>query len=210
MKELIKVARPFYKATGSNQWPHILRVLSQGTEIATRLGFELSRVDFAALLFHDVAKSRMGEFPGEHSHGRASAIMAREILKGYLSIDDIEIACSAIAEHEFDVVPSSKTSDLLMSSDANKPELLWILRKSFYKSSSTLGLSGEAQIINVFNHVKKRAICSGRQHVPELYASAFSDEIEKIKNEAAKLCIEDITAMVAVANEIYADMDVLA
>lgn len=157
-----ELARPYYKAKGSNQWPHILRVVAHAEDICSRAGESISAVDYAALYFHDAAKATCGKV----DHGEASADLARYVLQGIFLPADLEVICLAIARHNNckDELPLSKTEDILRSADASRVELGWVMRKSFNKMKREL--RGSALLENVLQTAKTRTVASGKMVPP--------------------------------------------
>lgn len=206
-QELINIARPLYKDSGPNQWPHILRAVKQAKDAAERTGTRLRPQDLAALYLHDAAKSRMSEYPETSDHGVASSILARKVLRGKLHSRLVNSIALAIAEHDHDVKPRSKISDVLMTGDANKPHLDWVIRKSYMKSKDKLGLRGEALRNNVLDRAKRYAILSGRKNIPTLYASAYADELKIIREQSKALSAANIDSAIAEALRKYKDED---
>ena len=152
----------------------------------------------------------MSEYPETSDHGVASSILARKLLKGKLHSRLVNSIALAIAEHDRDVKPRSKISDALMTGDANKPDLDWVIRKSYLKSRDVFGRSGEDLISNVLNRARHNAVVSGRKHIPTLYASAYADRISEVRKQAKKLTRVNIEKRIASALKRYENEDVHA
>jgi hypothetical protein len=202
----MSLARPFYKARGSNQWPHILRVVAHAEDIANRVRYTLTAVDYAALYMHDAAKGKE-EIYGCEDHGEASAVLTRKALEGRFSPEDLDVVCRAIARHnnKKDVMPLDATENILRSADANRVELGWVMRKSFCKMRSKL--RGSRLLDNVFQVAKTRTVASGGL-VPPALKWAYFREIEQIRREAEELTTSDVPRMLREAFQRYADEDI--
>jgi HD superfamily phosphohydrolase YqeK len=183
--DLYTLARAKYGDEGYNQWPHIQRVVAQGQELADFRGKPLSRPELAALLLHDVAKH--DKKYKNMDHGVASAIVARELLKKRLKERQIASVANAIAAHNLGKDPKTKIGELLMASDANRPDLAWYLRKSYNKMRLS-GYTEQQALDNAYNRAKQGyATFKGADYVPKLYSDAYKDQIEQTELAATKL-----------------------
>lgn len=200
------LARPYYKAKGSNQWPHILRVVAHAEDISSRAGATLTAVEYAALYFHDAAKGKEALY-GCEDHGEASAALAREALRGTFASADLDVICRAIARHNNakNEDPQSFTEDALRSADANRVELGWVMRKSFNKMKGKM--RGIQLLENVLQIAKTRTVASGGR-VPPLLAKAYASEIQLIRERADELDLKGVVAELRKAFILYADEDV--
>ena len=177
-----------YEEDGSNQWPHIQRVLQQAQAIADYRQRRLSNAELAAVYFHDIDKKNAGNI----DHGVYASRLAKKILKKHLSERDLNTAVNAIYWHNMDLPSKTKTADLLRSADANKPDLGWFLRKSYNKMTSK-GLTHEEAIDNALRMAKKGVpVADQLKNRPILYQEAFSSDIERTRKAIKALKREQV------------------
>ena len=203
------IARPLYQDHGPNQWPHIQRVINSAKDISARTSQPLTNEALAALYLHDAAKAHMEEYPGVEDHGVASSILARKVLKGKMPQHSIATIANAIAEHNMDVKPRSKVSDILMSADTNLPDLDFIIRKS-YMWSKRNKLNNKDLLNNVYNAAVNKSVASGRKIIPPMFAKAYPKEIDAIRGRVAALRREDIKQLIKKALAKYRHLDQFA
>lgn len=200
--DLFRTARGLYLDDGPNQWPHIRRVLAQGRAYARSRKEPLTRPELAALLFHDIGKIPDNKVDGEN-HAITGGRLVKELLKDKLPVADLNTVATAIEEHDFDVPTSSPIGDLLKSSDANKLNLAWYLRKCYEKnklwhpdwSDSQLGAS-------IADRVKGGALfLSQTKNKPKLWAARCAEkqptlqkQIDALTPESAVNLVKEYTA----------------
>lgn len=192
---LIALSKPYYKEDGPNQWPHIMRVLSQADKIAEIRGKKLTNAELATILLHDSAK-----FSPEYQnmdHGVASGLLAREILKNKLNKRTISAISNAISQHNYDKQPKTQLADLLMSSDANIPDLSWFLRKSYNKVRTQYGYSEDEALKNAYEYAKRGTpTLRTKKYRPKHWLELFSDDIEATEREIARLKLKDVKKLI--------------
>lgn len=175
--ELALLARKHYKDDGSNQWPHIQRVLQQAETIAAYKNKPLRDVDLASVYFHDIDKKNAGTI----DHGVYASDITKKLLQNHMSKRKIGIIANAIAAHNIDKPSKSYTADLLRSADANKPDLGWYLRKSYNKMTKQ-GLTHEEAIDNALRMAKKGCpVADQLKNKPILYQEVFNNDIQRTR-----------------------------
>lgn len=188
---IMAIAKKQYKPDGPNQWTHIMRVLRRAEAIAKWRKKPLSEEERLAVLFHDSAKW-IPEFKGQ-DHGESSAIHTYGLLKGRVREAALKAAVRAIAKHNYDKDPEDPVAELLMSADANIPNLGWYLRKSYNHAKHQLGLDHAGSVLNAYNYAKKgTATLSNKKYRPKLYEKAFAADIKKTEDEVGKLTADDV------------------
>lgn len=203
-QELEQLAEKYYKKDGWNQMPHIRRVVSQAEDISKRMNRNITIPGYAALYLHDVGRN-YPEYKGMN-HGQAGALVVRKLLSGKLSPRAIAIVANAIAEHDYNVTPRSNVSNLLMSADANKPDLAWIARKLYlrtkdmkqYKDLSESDL--HMQTAKYLNSHPDDVLSTA-----PYYSEAFKGDIIGLRDKLIGLRPAQVGALIADADKRYGE-----
>lgn len=181
--KLEQIARKYYQEDGSNQWPHIMRVKAQAEQLAAFRKKPLTTEELAAIYFHDIGKAEAGS----QDHGEWAAQITKPLVKDYLTPEQIERVITAIKAHNYDKPSPSPEADLLRAADANKPDVAWFLRKSYYKMRAK-GYGHKEALKNAKEGAKKHIMTAAQlKYRPKLYTEAFKHEIDAAEKQADKL-----------------------
>lgn len=139
--QLQSLAKPYYTP---QKWHHIQEVLQQAKDIKQQ---PLSNLQNAAIYLHDIQKKRIGN----RGHQKASAILARKLLQGKYSKDQVRKIYKAILQHNPDYRGSVKgfkhsspqAQLLAIADDSNNlrrdPDLLAMYSVQFTKGDPRFG-----------------------------------------------------------------------
>lgn len=191
--DLSKLARPFYKDDGPNQWPHIQRVLRRAQEIAVQRGYPLNQIEEGSIYIHDTAKAnKVGE-----PHGALAAPFVDKAYGKALSPDVIEKIKQVVAEHDLDKSGTTPESRLLRAADANPPDLSWFLRKVYAKRLAK-GMTPEQAYQDIYNSRTALADAfryNGR-NVKDVLGSKGEKHYKQIKKDLLNINPTDIRTKV--------------
>ena len=173
------IARKYYKTSGANQLPHVLRVYEHAKLLRGR---ELTLEEAVAVIFHDFTKSSIKGIP----HGLSAAMSLKSMLDSngeQLEASQLESAMVAIAYHDDDNSESpSDLADLLRSADALPPDLGMYLFKAFHKSSE--GRTPDEAYTRVLKAVQSgRPLMEHMRYRPKLYFRVYASEVETLKSD---------------------------
>ena len=171
-------AKKHYRPVGPNSWEHIQQVFSQATRAVKFVDHrDLNPKEFAAILYHD--SSCLTDKDKEGHNFRGAEIAKQELADLFVQKDLDEIV-TAIKEHDGFDKWSSETGDVLATGDANPPDALWVLNKS-YCWGIRKGLDHKGRITNSVNSIPKKYGSKGTMVYPEHYKKYFAERIKEMQ-----------------------------
>ena len=191
---ILRTAIPLYKDDGSNQWPHISRVLTEGYKYCDMLKMEMSDTLYAAILFHDCAK---GEGKSKKDHGVESARKAKPLIKQFFDSKDLDIVLTAISEHNIPKPASSKIGELLKAADANILDIPWFLNKLYWKRKEK-GMSDEEAFSECLEVIQKGYLTYDRPNMyqPKYWTMRYGKDIPRVRKEIEELTVDKVKRIV--------------
>ena len=191
---ILRTAIPLYKDDGSNQWPHISRVLTEGYKYCDMLKMEISDTLYAAILFHDCAK---GEGKSKKDHGVESARKAKPLIKQFFDSKDLDIVLTAISEHNIPKPASSKIGELLKAADANILDIPWFLNKLYWKRKEK-GMSDEEAFSECLEVIQKGYLTYDRPNMyqPKYWTMRYGKDIPRVRKEIEELTVDKVKRIV--------------
>ena len=181
-------AKKHYKPVGQNSWEHIQQVFSQATRACKFVHKrDLNPKEFAAILYHDSSvmtdTERMDPKKASDykiGHNLRGAEIARQELADLFNKKDLDEIVVAIQEHDGCTKWTSVTSDLLATGDANPPDPIWVLNKS-YTWGIKKGLNHEERIKNAITNGPKKYGSKGTMVYPDHYKKYFAERIKDLQ-----------------------------
>jgi hypothetical protein len=191
---IMRTARPLYKDDGSNQWPHISRVLTEGYKYCDMLKMEMSDTLYAAILFHDCAK---GECKSKKDHGVESARKAKPLIKQFFDSKDLDIVLTAISEHNIPKPASSKIGELLKAADAPILDIPWFLNRVYWKRKEK-GMSDEEAFSECLEVIQKGDLTYDRPNMyqPKYWTMRYGKDIPRVRKEIEELTVDKVKRIV--------------
>lgn len=203
-QDLENLALKLYRHEGWNQMPHIRRVVSQAEDISKRLNKNITIPGYAALYLHDVGRN----YPEyKHlNHGVAGSKIVRKLLHGKMSPRAIAIVSNAIAEHDYIKPPRSAVSNLLMSSDANIPDLSWMVRKLYLR---TKDMKQYKDLPEDELHLQTAKYLNSHPDdvltTPPYYEEAYANNIGRLRDMLVNLKPSQVGRLISEADKKYGE-----
>lgn len=188
---LLNLAKTKYKPDGQNQLPHIMRVVRHAEMLCTKLNIQLTPVIYAALLFHDVDKHNAGT----QNHGEHAAKVARPLLSSFFSKEELDIICTAIAEHDYQTANTTDVGDMLRSADSNFLDVPWFLNKLYWKRKKDNTFTEEqifAECLEVIQRGYLTLDFPPNRVKPKYWLMMYKDKLPEIRKQVKALTVESV------------------
>lgn len=187
--------------TGPTPGPIYRRSAAARISLRALEGRELTPEEYAAVLFHDSTKRDLGR----KNHGPMGADRAAKILAAahLMSAKENKGAELAIRVHDDNLAKfPSHTAELLASADANPPDVVWNLNKS-YAWGITHGLNGDDRYRNTLEDMPPFYGTGGGWNAPGIYQRYHGDRYTKYRDAMAKLDFDTIKQRVEAYRKKY-------